>query len=114
MEQTDNGRRPRRSFTEQYKAEVVDLCRHSGKSMAEIARSTVTSPVVESTRTFTPLTQNACVLGIGPDDAVSPTGSAAPSSANPIPVAGSARTKTRPSATSSCSSGFSSSADASA
>lgn len=39
MEQTENGRRPRRSFTEQYKAEVVDLCRHSsGKSMAEVAR----------------------------------------------------------------------------
>jgi len=31
-------RRPRRSFTEQYKAEVVDLCRHGGKSMAQVAR----------------------------------------------------------------------------
>ena len=38
MEQTENGRRPRRSFTEQYKTEVVDLCRHGGKPMAEIAR----------------------------------------------------------------------------
>jgi transposase len=38
MGHTEDGRRPRRSFTEQYKAEVVDLCRHGGKSMAEIAR----------------------------------------------------------------------------
>jgi transposase len=34
----EQGRRPRRSFTEQYKAEVVALCRNSGKSMAEVAR----------------------------------------------------------------------------
>ena len=38
MGSMEQGRRPRRSFAEQYKAEVVDLCRHSGKSMAEIAR----------------------------------------------------------------------------
>jgi transposase len=38
MESTDQGRRSRRSFSEQYKAEVVALCRGSEKSIAEIAR----------------------------------------------------------------------------
>jgi transposase len=38
MASTEQGRRPRRSFTDEYKAEVVDLCRHSDKSMAGIAR----------------------------------------------------------------------------
>ena len=38
MTATEQGRRARRSFSEQYKAEVVDLCRHGDKSMAEIAR----------------------------------------------------------------------------
>jgi len=38
MASTEQGRRPRRSFTEQYKAEVVALCRNSEKSMAEVAR----------------------------------------------------------------------------
>ena len=38
MQSTEQGRRPRRSFTEEYEAGVVDLCRTSGKSMAEVAR----------------------------------------------------------------------------
>jgi transposase len=38
MQSTEQGRRARRSFTEEYKAEVVALCRGSEKSMAEIAR----------------------------------------------------------------------------
>jgi transposase len=38
MASTEQGRRPRRSFTEQYKAEVVALCRGSERSMAEVAR----------------------------------------------------------------------------
>ena len=38
MESTDQGRRSRRSFSEQYKAEVVALCQGSEKSMSEIAR----------------------------------------------------------------------------
>jgi transposase len=38
MASSEQGRRPRRSFTDEYKAEVVDLCLHSGKSMAEVAR----------------------------------------------------------------------------
>jgi len=38
MASLEQGRRPRRSFSDEYKAEVVDLCRHSGKSMAEVAR----------------------------------------------------------------------------
>lgn len=38
MGHTENGRRQRRSFSDAYKAEVVGLCRSSGKSMAEIAR----------------------------------------------------------------------------
>lgn len=37
MASTEQGRRPRRSFTEQYKAEVVALCRGSEKPMSEIA-----------------------------------------------------------------------------
>ena len=38
MESTYQGRRSRRSFSEQYKAEVVALCQGSEKSMSEIAR----------------------------------------------------------------------------
>lgn len=38
MASMEQGRRPRRSFTEQYKAEVVALCRGSEKPMSEIAR----------------------------------------------------------------------------
>ena len=38
MESTEQGRRSRRSFTEQYKAEVVALCQGSEKSISEIAR----------------------------------------------------------------------------
>ncbi len=38
MQSTEQERRPRRSFTEEYKAGVVDLCRSGGKSMAEVAR----------------------------------------------------------------------------
>lgn len=38
MVSTEQGRRARRSFTEQYKAEVVALCRGSEKPMSEIAR----------------------------------------------------------------------------
>src|SRR5450756_1432239 len=38
MESTYQGRRSRRSFSEQYKAEVVALCRGREKSIAEIAR----------------------------------------------------------------------------
>jgi len=38
MERTDQGRRSRRSFSEEYKVEVVALCRSSEKSMSEIAR----------------------------------------------------------------------------
>src|SRR5665647_2621166 len=38
MESTYQGRRSRRSFTEEYKAEVVALCRSNEKSMSEIAR----------------------------------------------------------------------------
>jgi transposase len=33
-----NGRRQRRVFTPEYKAEVVDLCRSSGKRVGEVAR----------------------------------------------------------------------------
>ncbi|MDA0353830.1 MAG: transposase [Chloroflexi bacterium] len=36
MEST--GRRARRAFTDEYKAEVVELCRTSGKSIAAVAR----------------------------------------------------------------------------
>jgi transposase len=38
METMGNGRRARRSFSDEYKAEVVELCRTSGKSIAQIAR----------------------------------------------------------------------------
>jgi transposase len=38
MENLGEGRRPRRSFTDEYKAEVVQLCCTSGKSIAEVAR----------------------------------------------------------------------------
>jgi transposase len=38
MASTEQERRPRRSFTEQYKSEVVALCRGSEKSLAEVAR----------------------------------------------------------------------------
>ncbi len=31
-------RRPRRSFPDEYKAEVIELCRTSGKSIAAVAR----------------------------------------------------------------------------
>ena len=36
MEST--GRRARRAFTDEYKAEVVELCRTSGKTIAAVAR----------------------------------------------------------------------------
>jgi len=38
MASSEQTRRTRRSFADEYKAEVVDLCRHSGKSLAEISR----------------------------------------------------------------------------
>ena len=38
MGSTEQNRRPRREFTDAYKAEVVALCRSSEKSLAEIAR----------------------------------------------------------------------------
>ena len=41
MDQDTEGRRaprPRRSFTAEYKAEVVELCRTSGKTIAQVAR----------------------------------------------------------------------------
>jgi transposase len=38
METMANERRPRRSFSDEYKAEVVELCRTSGKSIAAVAR----------------------------------------------------------------------------
>jgi transposase len=38
MASIGEGRRTRRSFTEQYKAEVVALCRGSEKSLSEVAR----------------------------------------------------------------------------
>ena len=38
MGSTEHQRRPRRGFTDAYKAEVVALCRGSEKSMSEIAR----------------------------------------------------------------------------
>ena len=37
-ENMENGRRPRRSFTDEYKAEVIELCRTSGKSIAQVCR----------------------------------------------------------------------------
>ncbi len=38
METMANGKRPRRSFSPEFKAEVVDLCRTSGKTIAAVAR----------------------------------------------------------------------------
>ncbi len=38
METMDQQRRPRRSFTDEYKGEVVELCRTSGRSIAGVAR----------------------------------------------------------------------------
>ena len=38
METMGNGRRPQRSFSDEYKTEVVELCRTSGKSIAQVAR----------------------------------------------------------------------------
>jgi len=38
MENMGNGKRPRRSFSDEYKAEVVELCRTGGKSIAQVAR----------------------------------------------------------------------------
>ena len=39
MESAPEGRRRRRSFTGEYKAEVVELCRTSGQTVAEVARN---------------------------------------------------------------------------
>ena len=39
MEAGSEGRRRRRSFTGEYKAEVVELCRTSGQTVAEVARN---------------------------------------------------------------------------
>ena len=38
MGSSEEGRRVRRSFTDEYKAGVIDLCRSSDKSVAEVAR----------------------------------------------------------------------------
>jgi transposase len=38
METMANGKRPRRSFSSEFKAEVVDLCHTSGKTIAAVAR----------------------------------------------------------------------------
>ena len=38
METMGNGRRPRRSFSDEYKAEVIELCRTSGKPIAQVCR----------------------------------------------------------------------------
>ena len=38
METMEEHRRPRRSFSDEFKAEVVELCQTSGKSIAQIAR----------------------------------------------------------------------------
>ena len=38
METMEQQRRPRRSFSAEFKAEVVDLCRTSGKPITEICR----------------------------------------------------------------------------
>lgn len=38
MEAMDQQRRARRSFTDQYKGEVVELCRTGGRSIAGVAR----------------------------------------------------------------------------
>jgi len=37
MENMEDGRRPRRSYSDEYKTEVVELCRTSGKSIAQVA-----------------------------------------------------------------------------
>ncbi|MDR3546172.1 MAG: transposase [Candidatus Limnocylindrales bacterium] len=38
MDAMEQQRRPRRSFPDEYKAEVIDLCRSSGRSIAAVAR----------------------------------------------------------------------------
>jgi len=38
MDAMEQQRRPRRSFPDEYKAEVTDLCRSSGRSIAAVAR----------------------------------------------------------------------------
>lgn len=38
MDTAEEPRRPRRSFTPEFKAEVVELCRTSGKSIAQVCR----------------------------------------------------------------------------
>jgi transposase len=38
METMEKRKRPRRSFSDQFKQEVVDLCRNSGKPITEICR----------------------------------------------------------------------------
>ena len=38
MDAMEQQRRPRRSFPDEYKAEVIDLCRSSGSSIAAVAR----------------------------------------------------------------------------
>ena len=38
METMEDRRRTRRSFSDEYKTEVVELCRTSGKSVAQICR----------------------------------------------------------------------------
>ena len=38
MASSEQTGRTRRSFTDEYKAEVIELCRHSGKPIAEISR----------------------------------------------------------------------------
>jgi transposase len=37
-QETDGRQRKRRSFTPEYKTEVVELCRTSGKTIAQVAR----------------------------------------------------------------------------
>jgi transposase len=44
MENTEQRRRRPRSFTDEYKAEVVELCRTSGKTLVEIARDLDLTP----------------------------------------------------------------------
>lgn len=38
MDAMEQQRRPRRSFPDEYKAEVIDLCRSSARSIAAVAR----------------------------------------------------------------------------
>lgn len=38
MDAMEQQRRPRRLFPDEYKAEVIDLCRSSGRSIAAVAR----------------------------------------------------------------------------